>query len=225
MRSTLASTLPTSLRSQAWLAQSGKAHYVVSGEVDIEEEASIGPGVLLRANPGCRIHIGRGVCIGAGSILHACGGSLVVEAGATLGRGVLVIGQGTISENACIGSEATLLNCSILRQAVIPPGSLLGDPTWRSEEEATGVTQTEPEEAERVQELPAAPAQGVSEAKTPPPSPKAEVTPQEQAAAEPAQEQRGAGRLNGIPGRAELERLLGKIYPHRQVLSSRDGRF
>jgi carbon dioxide concentrating mechanism protein CcmN len=223
MRSTLASTLPTSLRSQAGLAQSGKAHYVVSGEVDIEEEASIGPGVLLRANPGCRIHIGRGVCIGAGSILHACGGSLVVEAGATLGRGVLVIGQGTISENACIGSEATLLNCSILPQAVIPPGSLLGDPTWGSEQETAGVTQTEPEETERVQELPSAPVQGVSEA--PPPSSEAEVTPQEQAAAEPAQEQRGAGRLNGIPGRAELERLLGKIYPHRQVLSSRDGRF
>jgi carbon dioxide concentrating mechanism protein CcmN len=221
MRSTLASTLPTSLRSQAWLAQSGKAHYVVSGEVDIEEEASIGLGVVLRANPGCRIHIGRGVCIGAGSILHACGGSLVVEAGATLGKGVLVIGQGTISENACIGSEATLLNCSILRQAVIPPGSLLGDPTWRSEEEATGVTQTEPEEIERVQELPAAPVQGVSEA--PPPSSEAEVTPQEQA--EPTQEKRGVGKLNGIPGRAELERLLGKIYPHRQVLSSRDGRF
>jgi carbon dioxide concentrating mechanism protein CcmN len=221
MRSTLASTLPTSLRPQAWLAQSGKAHYVVSGEVEIEEEASIGLGVVLRANPGCRIHIGRGVCIGAGSILHACGGSLVVEAGATLGRGVLVIGQGTIGENACIGSEATLLNCSILRQAVIPPGSLLGDPTWRSEQETTGVTQTEPEETERVQELPAAPVQGVSEA--PPPSSEAEVTPQEQA--EPTQEKRGVGKLNGIPGRAELERLLGKIYPHRQVLSSRDGRF
>jgi carbon dioxide concentrating mechanism protein CcmN len=72
-----------------------------------------------------------------------------------------------------------------------------------------------------VQELPAAPVQGVSEA--PPPSSEAEVTPQEQA--EPTQEQRGVGKLNGIPGRAELERLLGKIYPHRQVLSSRDGRF
>jgi len=224
MRSTLASPLPPSPQPRAWPAQNGKAHYVVSGEVEIEEGASIGAGVLLRANPGCRIHIGRNVCIGAGSILHACGGSLVVEAGATLGRGVLVIGQGTIRENACIGAEATLLNCSVLSQAVIPPSSLLGDPTWGREQERVVFPQTESREAERVQELPAATPPTVSEA--PPPSPEAaggdKATPREEAAA-PGQEELGGRKLNGIPGRAELDRLLGKIYPHRQVLSSRHG--
>jgi carbon dioxide concentrating mechanism protein CcmN len=122
MRSTLlASTLPNSMTLRALPGQNDETRYFVSGEVQVEAGAGIGAGVLLRANPGCRIHIGRGACIGMGSVLHACGGSLIVEAGATLGMGVLVIGQGTIGKNACIGSETTVLNCSVLSQAVIPP--------------------------------------------------------------------------------------------------------
>ncbi|WP_414413349.1 hypothetical protein [Synechococcus sp. R8-2] len=231
MRSTLlASTLPNSMTLRTLLGQNGETRYFVSGEVQVEAGAGIGAGVLLRANPGCRIHIGRGACIGMGSVLHACGGSLIVEAGATLGMGVLVIGQGTIGKNACIGSETTVLNCSVLSQAVIPPGSLLGDPTYGFDlQEAGGskLTPAEPSpaEVEGAQKT-------LPEPSPPPSSPVANVEKQTrrwQEAAEQTQEKSGSPRtktrnLNGIPGHSELDRLLGKIYPYRQVLSSGDGR-
>lgn len=231
MRSTLlASTLPNSMTLRALPGQNDETRYFVSGEVQVEAGAGIGAGVLLRANPGCRIHIGRGACIGMGSVLHACGGSLIVEAGATLGMGVLVIGQGTIGKNACIGSETTVLNCSVLSQAVIPPGSLIGDPTYGFDlQEAGGSKPIPAEPSPAAVEM----APEMSPEPSPPPSsPVANVEKQTrrwQEAAEQTQEKSGSPmtktrNLNGIPGHSELDRLLSKIYPHRQVLSSGDGR-
>ncbi len=216
MRSTLASTLPNSMTLRALPGQNGETRYFVSGEVQVEAGAGIGAGVLLRANPGCRIQIGRGVCIGMGSVLHACGGSLIVEAGATLGMGVLVIGQGTIGKNACIGSETTLLNCSVLSQAVIPPGSLLGDPTYGFDLQDDKPIQAEPSPT-TVEMAPATRPEPV-----PPSSPVVNVEKQTQEKSGSAKTK--TRKLNGIPGHSELDRLLGKIYPYRQVLSSGDGR-
>jgi carbon dioxide concentrating mechanism protein CcmN len=233
MRSTLALPLPTSTTLRSWPSQNGETRYYVSGEVQVEAGAGIAAGVLLRANPGCRIEIGRGVCIGMGSILHACGGSLVVEAGATLGMGVLVIGQGTIGKNACIGSETTLLNCSVLSQAVIPPRSLVGDPTYPSRQEAeVGMaSEAEPVSAAAPQEPIEPPEETLPEPTppSPPDSPLAQVEKQTrrwQEAAEQTQENSRSPKirkLNGIPGYSELDRLLGKIYPYRQILSSGGG--
>ncbi len=210
MRSILASTLPHLRTLVALPSEVSETRYFTSGEVHIEPGAGIGAGVLLRANPGCRIEIRRGACIGMGSILHAQGGSLIIEAGATLGTGVLVIGQGTIGSYACVGSESTLINCSVLSHQVIPPGSLLGDPSY------TGTPS------------PAAPAPPATE--TPPPdapaSPLEAQIPHHQTSTPPAEAQIRPSRnrrLNGIPGHSELDRLLGKIYPHRQILFSRDG--
>ncbi|MEN9230045.1 MAG: hypothetical protein Q6L68_03990 [Thermostichus sp. DG02_5_bins_236] len=210
----MASTLPNLKTLSALPSEVSETRYFVSGEVHIEAGAGIGAGVLLRANPGCRIQIGRGVCIGMGSILHAHGGSLIIQAGATLGTGVLVIGQGTIGSNACIGSETTLLNCSILSQQVIPPGSLIGDPNYIE------VSQDpEPVPAESAQPTPP----------LPPSSPVKNVENQTrrwQESAKQAEEKPRSmkiRKLNGIPGHSELDRLLGKIYPHRQALSSNDG--
>ncbi len=219
MRSTSALPLPTSIALRFWPSQNGETRYYVSGEVQVEAGAGIGAGVLLRANPGCRIEIGRGVCIGMGSILHACGGSLVVEAGATLGMGVLVIGQGTIGKNACIGSETTLLNCSVLSHAVIPPRSLLGDPTSSSEHGAeVGMSsKTEAALAAAPQELPKSPEESLPEVA--PPSPPSSLAQVEKQTSENSRSPK-TRKLNGIPGYSELDRLLGKIYPYRQILSS-----
>ncbi len=223
MRSTLALPLPTSTTLRSWSSQNGETRYYVSGEVQVEAGAGIGAGVLLRANPGCRIEIGRGVCIGMGSILHACGGSLVVEAGATLGMGVLVIGQGTIGKNACIGSETTLLNCSVLSQAVIPPRSLVGDPTYSSRQEAeVGMaSEAEPVSAAAPPEPPEPPGETLPKPAppSPPDSPLAQVEKQTQENSRSSKTR----KLNGIPGYSELDRLLGKIYPYRQILSSGGG--
>ncbi len=99
----------------------------VSGNVSIDPSAVIAPGVLLQAEANSRISIGAGVCIGAGTIVHAAGGNLYIEAGVCLGRGVLIIGNGAIDRDACIGAGTTAIDPQIDSGAVIPPQSLLGD--------------------------------------------------------------------------------------------------
>lgn len=103
-------------------------YYVhTEGEVSIDPSAAIGSGVILRAATDSKIIIGAGVCIGIGSILTASQGILEVEAGANLGAGVLMVGQGKIGTNACIGALTTIWNASIEPWQVVPPGSLVGD--------------------------------------------------------------------------------------------------
>jgi carbon dioxide concentrating mechanism protein CcmN len=99
----------------------------VSGDVTIHPSAVIAPGVLLQASPDSAIVIGAGVCIGMGSVLHACEGKLEIQDGVSLGAGVLIVGCGTIGARACIGSLSTLLNASVDGQMLVPSGSILGD--------------------------------------------------------------------------------------------------
>jgi carbon dioxide concentrating mechanism protein CcmN len=99
----------------------------ISGEVIIHPSAVIAPGVILQAAPNSKIIIGSGVCIGMGSILKVHQGTLEVEAGANLGAGFLMIGEGKIGANACIGAATTVFNCSVKPGQVVAPGSVLGD--------------------------------------------------------------------------------------------------
>lgn len=99
----------------------------LDGNVSIDPSAAIAPGVLLQAEADSRITIGAGVCIGAGSIVHATGGELEIGMGVCIGRGVLIIGSGTIERNACIGAGTTAIDPQIGEGEVIPTHSLLGD--------------------------------------------------------------------------------------------------
>lgn len=99
----------------------------VSGDVSIDPSAAISPGVLLQADPDCRIVIAAGVCIGMGSILHAHGGDIVVEQGAIIGAGVLAIGKVKIGANACVGSLTTLFNSDVQQSSALAAGSVIGD--------------------------------------------------------------------------------------------------
>ncbi len=103
----------------------------ISGEVIIHPSAVLAPGVILQAVPNSKIIIGPGVCIGMGSILQVHEGTLEVEVGANLGSGFLMVGQGKIGANACIGSATTVFNCSVEPGQVVPPGSILGDTSRR----------------------------------------------------------------------------------------------
>ncbi|MDZ8053881.1 MAG: transferase [Aulosira sp. ZfuVER01] len=111
----------------------------ISGEVTIHPSAVLAPGVILQAAVKGKIVIGPGVCIGMGSILQVHEGTLEVEAGANLGAGFLMVGQGKIGTNACIGSATTVFNCSVAAGQVVPPGSILGDTSRR-----IGTTEPEP---------------------------------------------------------------------------------
>jgi carbon dioxide concentrating mechanism protein CcmN len=231
MRSTLlASTLPNSMTLRALPGQNDETRYFVSGEVQVEAGAGIGAGVLLRANPGCRIHIGRGACIGMGSVLHALWGIPHRGGGSNLGNG----GAGDRVGHHRQKRLHRLRNHSAELFGAQPsshsPGSLLGDPTYGFNlQEADGSKLTPAEPSPAAVEM----APEMSPEPSPPPSsPVANVEKQTrrwQEAAEQTQEKSGSPRtktrnLNGIPGHWELDRLLSKIYPHRQVLSSGDSR-
>ncbi|NEP19802.1 MAG: hypothetical protein F6J97_23435 [Leptolyngbya sp. SIO4C1] len=108
-------------------------HYYRGGKVTIDPSAAIASGVVLQALPGAAIQIGSSVCLGAGVVIQAKAGRIVIESGASLGTGVLVVGHGKVGTHACIGPASTLINPHVESRAVVPPNSLIGD---RSRSEA-----------------------------------------------------------------------------------------
>jgi len=108
-------------------AYDSHSHIYVSGDVVIHPSAAIAPGVLLQADPGCRLTVADGVCIAQGSVLHAHRGNLTIASGTMLGRAVLILGQGEIGANVCIGAFSTILNSSVASGQIVPPNSLLGE--------------------------------------------------------------------------------------------------
>ncbi|PNW36047.1 UNVERIFIED_CONTAM: transferase [Euhalothece sp. KZN 001] len=109
------------------LPATGNSKIYVSGEVDIDETATIAPGVILQATDQGRIIIKAGACLGMGTVLTANAGSIEIGEGAILGAGVLVVGYGKIGDQACVGTASTLIQTSVAAMTVIPPGSLFGD--------------------------------------------------------------------------------------------------
>ncbi|HEY9814384.1 MAG TPA: hypothetical protein V6D20_01050 [Candidatus Obscuribacterales bacterium] len=101
-------------------------HFILSGDVTLHPGTAIAPGVVLQADPGSRIVIEAGVCIGMGSVLHAYQGTVHLEQGAILGLQVLVVGAGRVGQNACLGSGVTVFACDVAAGTVVPAGTLLG---------------------------------------------------------------------------------------------------
>ncbi len=99
----------------------------VSGDVTIHPDAAIAPGVILQAAPNCRIFVSEGVCLGMGTIINACSGAIEIESNVILGAGVLIVGEGKIGRQACIGPATTIFNASIESMEVVTAGSLIGD--------------------------------------------------------------------------------------------------
>lgn len=169
--------------------------------------AVIAPGVMLQADPGSQLIVAAGVCIGMGCILHAHQGMLEIEAGATLGTGVLVVGHGKIGANACIGAMTTIIDSSVPEQQMISPGSLIGD---RSRQADTAEPASEPDVAsasssssppsfEQAAESPTSTSQkSASEVEQPPPPPAQEET------------------VRVVYGQSYLERMMITMFPHRK---------
>lgn len=169
----------------------------MSGEVTIDPSAAIAPGVMLQADPNSQIIIAAGVCIGMGTVLHARDGILEIEAGATIGAGVLLVGRGKIGANACIGSATTILNCEIAPEQVIAPNSLLGDSSRTLAESAEPTSASDP-------------VVEVTQLAVQAPEP------------EPIQAQAELVNNNGaqlVYGKAALHQLMSTLFPHRQPLN------
>ncbi|MGB0564329.1 MAG: hypothetical protein ACPGVO_21400 [Spirulinaceae cyanobacterium] len=101
----------------------------IIGNVQIDPTVAIAPGVILHAAPGSQIHLAAGVCLGMGVIIKAYGGSVQLDAGVSLGPGVLIMGPSHLGGNACIGGLSTLWHTTVEPMAVIPAGTVMGDPS------------------------------------------------------------------------------------------------
>jgi carbonic anhydrase/acetyltransferase-like protein (isoleucine patch superfamily) len=122
--------------------------YVVTGDVVIAAGVMIAPGVLLQADPGSRIILGSGVCLGMGCVVHANAGEVRVEAGANLGAGVLLVGAVKIGPGAIVGAGTTIFEQSIVAGEIVPPNSL------RVLETNVAATATDPVPAPSVEHQP-----------------------------------------------------------------------
>jgi carbon dioxide concentrating mechanism protein CcmN len=204
------------------LQLSSNSQILMSGDVVVNEGAAIAPGVILQAEPGSRISIAAGACIGLGVILHAREGTLEIGAGVILGAGVLVVGAGTIGTSACIGAGTTLINPCIDQMQIMPAGSLMGDTSRQATAEATAAeataaAPTSPETPEATTPPVAPPIEPPAPAQTPPQTaPETAAEPPESTAAESPQ----PGETPTILyGQAHINRLLGTLFPHRQAFN------
>ncbi|WP_035985104.1 hypothetical protein [Leptolyngbya sp. KIOST-1] len=192
--------------------------YHTQGHVDVAPGVAVAPGVLLGAAPGCRLVIAAGVCLGADVVVQASQGDLVLEPGVSLGSGVLVVGHGSIGQHTCIGANSTLLNPCLGPAQVVAPGSLVGDPSQTQEQQSaagnegngggqgqlrpwevmessnhgTGATQSGPNPGENAQNGHSSNGHAAS-----------------------------GHALTGssIYGKAQVNRLLATLFPHRQALN------
>ncbi|XFA73986.1 hypothetical protein RYO59_002250 [Thermosynechococcaceae cyanobacterium Okahandja] len=117
----------------------------ITGDVVVDPQAVLAPGVVLWAEAGASIRIAAGTCVGMGSVIHAHGGAIVIGEGVNLGAGVLLIGQVTIEPHACIGTTATIMNATVPAGAVVAAGSLMGDTSrrWQPEPQPTADSRQE----------------------------------------------------------------------------------
>ncbi|MGD1937661.1 MAG: hypothetical protein ACFCA4_08920 [Cyanophyceae cyanobacterium] len=100
----------------------------IAGEVVVDSTAVVAPGVLLQAEPGCRIRIGPGAVVGMGTVIHAYNGAIEVGAGVNVGAAVLLVGRVTVGDRACVGAQTTVMNAVVNMGQAIAPGSLIGVP-------------------------------------------------------------------------------------------------
>ncbi|MGD1908596.1 MAG: hypothetical protein ACFB0C_21785 [Leptolyngbyaceae cyanobacterium] len=186
------------------------AAFYVAGAVTIAPDAAIAPGAILKAMPGSHLVIGQRVCIGAGVVIQAQKGELILEEGASLGTGVLVMGSGVIGAHACVGAESTLLNTRVTKAEVLGSRSLLGDnsrnPAMQLDKAinnngATPIheSQTHPLQPENPASFTQSNSNGVGPTTLSSSS--------------------GAGT---VYGREQITLLIRTLFPHRQPLSTAD---
>jgi carbon dioxide concentrating mechanism protein CcmN len=186
----------------------------VSGDVTIDPSAAIAIGVLIQADLNSKIVIAAGVCIGMGSIIHAQNGTLQIGAGANLGAGVLILGQCQIAENTCVGSLTTILHSSTTPGQVIPPNSLLDGISTQEPAPATVVINPDATTARSIShEIPnetvvsTSTTQVIAEVIT-------EVKSSELKSDDSIDQTKATAH-----GQEQLNRLMGKLFPHRQPLN------
>ncbi|WP_413160829.1 carbon dioxide concentrating mechanism protein [Capilliphycus salinus ALCB114379] len=203
----------------------------VSGDVTIDPSVAIATGAILQADRDSQIVIATGVCIGMGAIVHAHQGKIEIEAGASIGAGVLVVGHGTIGAKACIGAETTLLNPAIAAKQVVPAGSIVGDQSRSVTLSSASEEAEETEEAKLPREVePDSTVEEVEPDSTDQPeeSPPEEPSPEKPPTESAPDSTTGASSLEKsvnspatiVYGQVRLNHLLNTLLPHRKSLNN-----
>ena len=200
------------------------AHFYISGNVTVHPSAAIAPGVMLQADPDSHLILAAGVCIGIGCVLHAHQGTLELEAGVTLGSGVLIVGRGKIGANACIGAMTTIIDSSVPAKEMVAPGSLIGDRSRQvviveastPYEQSPASPSPHPINEQNTQQVDqpsgSAPteAPNVAEPETTAPEPA------EQSESDPASESK---TVRVVYGQTYVQRMMVAMFPHRSPLN------
>jgi len=176
---------------------SGGSH----GRVTVHPSVAIAPTALLQAEPGSHLILAAGVCVGAGAVLHAYGGTLEIESGVSLGAAVLLIGSGKIGANACVGSMVTMINPAIAPGDVIAAGTLLGDDSRAIEPPPKPSAKLAPESSAKSSPEPLSAQNGAAS------NGKLEAHTLDSPAEHGTQP---------VTGKAALNELMTALFPHRQ---------
>ncbi|MDF5721994.1 MAG: transferase [Rhizonema sp. PD37] len=190
----------------------------ISGEVIIHPSAILAPGVILQAAPDSKIVIGSGVCIGMGSILQVNEGTIEIEEGVNLGAGFLMVGQGKIGINACIGAATTVFQSSIEPGQVVPAGSILGDKSRQHSESVVTTEIIQPElSADDSASINAQDDENTEAGAEIVLSSSSVSTNDSQQSTLSTSSTRDIGTV--IYGQGNIQKLLGTLFPHRKPLN------
>ncbi len=213
-----------------------QTHYYRGGDVVVDASAAIAPGVVLRAaSDGSSIHIGPGVCVGAGVVIQAKRGRISIEAGVSLGTGTLVVGHGYVGKDGCVGPSSTLIDPAIAPNTIIPPCSLIeaglsqaGSVSSSNGAPAGFQTPNFQSETNPVPSMPMPPRTSPT-VKPQAVSPKAVDVPDVEPIAQPSDPTTNdnpsssiASQNNHVYGREHLNSLLSALFPHRQPLNTQN---
>lgn len=182
----------------------------IGGDVTIHPTAVIGLGVILQAAAGHHLEIAAGVTLGSGSIVTAYGGDLTIASGSVLGQASLVVGQGSIGVQACIGAGSTLYNPALADRAQVPAHSLLGLPLRE--------TSPAPLPPEATEDDPWA------EPPSPEPEPETEEPPTPESVSVQTPEKASPPAIpvptTNVVGQVYIRQLLVTLFPHRSPPSA-----
>lgn len=197
------------------------------GAVKVAQGSMIAATAILGAEPDGSLTIAPEVCLGSEVVIQARWGSLTIETGAIIGRGVLIIGRGSIGAGACIGSNSTLINPQIAACRVVPPETLLGDPSGdpsiSSHEMAAFIAKESTEASSKSVEITSV---GITLEVTSAQSgqlisddPNGNSGLVSQASLQNNGHSYG-GKLGHIYGKAQVNQLLKTLFPHRRPLET-----
>lgn len=175
----------------------GSEPYYVGANVVVGADVTIASGAVLQGAADSQVIIESGACLGTGVVLQAFGGDLVLEAGVSLGRDVVIVGTGRIGQRACVGAESTLINPTLAPNQVVSARSLVGNVGPQAKPKASDTST--PPSADKAPTAEAASSNGSENGK---------------AAAEPA----GAlSQFTTVYGQDQVKQLIQTLFPHRDA--------